>query len=42
MVQFGAPVSYGDDTWRAVEAALDLQAEAIGLEPPGLPPVDIS
>ncbi|MBV9281163.1 MAG: response regulator [Chloroflexi bacterium] len=36
MSLFGAPISYGDDTWRAVQAALDMQQEIIGLEPPGL------
>jgi adenylate cyclase len=41
MSLFGAPVTYGDDTWRAVQAALDLQAESITVEPPGLPQIRI-
>lgn len=36
MSLFGAPMSYGDDAWRAVQAALDMQREVISLEPPGL------
>ncbi|HEX8917302.1 MAG TPA: adenylate/guanylate cyclase domain-containing protein [Chloroflexota bacterium] len=39
MSLFGAPISYGDDAWRAVQAALDLQHESTRLEPPGLPDV---
>jgi class 3 adenylate cyclase len=42
MSLFGAPVSYGDDAWRAVQAALDLQAESTALEPPDLPNVRLS
>lgn len=42
MSLFGAPISYGDDTWRAVQAALDMQAESIAVEPPGLPQVRLS
>ncbi|HLJ69183.1 MAG TPA: adenylate/guanylate cyclase domain-containing protein [Chloroflexota bacterium] len=42
MALFGAPISYGDDAWRAVQAALDLQQESLGLEPPGLPEVRLA
>jgi class 3 adenylate cyclase len=42
MSLFGAPISFGDDAWRAVQAALDLQAESTALEPPGLPEVRLS
>jgi class 3 adenylate cyclase len=42
MSLFGAPVSYGDDAWRAVQAALDMQQEIIALEPPGLADVRLS
>jgi adenylate cyclase len=42
MCLFGAPVSHGDDAWRAVQAALDMQAQVIDLEPPGLPHVRLS
>lgn len=42
MALFGAPISYGDDTWRAVQAALDMQAESIALTPPGLPDIRMS
>jgi class 3 adenylate cyclase len=42
MALFGAPISYGDDAWRAVQASLDMQAESIDVEPPGLPQVRLS
>jgi class 3 adenylate cyclase len=42
MSLFGAPISYGDDAWRAVQAALDIQRESVALEPPGLPDVRLS
>jgi class 3 adenylate cyclase len=42
MSLFGAPISYGDDTWRAVQAALDMQSETIELECPGMPHVRLS
>src|SRR5207245_261449 len=42
MALFGAPIAYGDDTWRAVQAALDMQAESITLAPPGLPDIRMS
>jgi class 3 adenylate cyclase len=42
MCLFGAPMSYGDDAWRAVQAALDLQAESLSIEPPDLPEVRLS
>jgi adenylate cyclase len=42
MSLFGAPISYGDDAWRAVQTALDMREESIGLEPPGLPEVRLS
>lgn len=42
MSLFGAPISYGDDAWRAVQAALDMREESIGLEPPGLPDVRLA
>ena len=42
MSLFGAPIAYGDDAWRAVQAALDMRDEIIGVEPPGLPHVRLS
>jgi len=42
MSLFGAPISYGDDAWRAVQAALDMREESIALEPPGLPHVRLA
>lgn len=42
MSLFGAPVAYGDDAWRAVQAGLDMRQESIGIEPPGLPHVRLS
>jgi class 3 adenylate cyclase len=42
MALFGAPISYGDDTWRAVQAALDMQDASIALDPPSLPDVRLS
>jgi class 3 adenylate cyclase len=42
MALFGAPISYGDDAWRAVQASLDMQAQSIDVEPPGLPQVRLS
>jgi adenylate cyclase len=42
MSLFGAPISYEDDAWRAVQAALDMQGESIALEPPGLPQVRLA
>ena len=42
MSLFGAPISYGDDAWRAVQAALDMREEIIVLEPPGLPHIRLS
>jgi class 3 adenylate cyclase len=42
MCLFGAPVAHGDDAWRAVEAALDLQDESLAVAPPGLPDVRLS
>ena len=42
MSLFGAPISYGDDAWRAVQAALDMREESIALEPPDLPQVRLA
>lgn len=42
MSLFGAPICYGDDAWRAVQAALEMREEIITLEPPGLPRVRLS
>jgi class 3 adenylate cyclase len=42
MSLFGAPIAYGDDTWRAVQAALEMRDEVLSLEPPGLPHVRLS
>lgn len=42
MSLFGAPISYGDDAWRAVQAALEMQKQSIELEPPGLPDIRLS
>lgn len=42
MALFGAPMSYGDDAWRAVQAALDMRDGVTQLEPPGLPQIRLS
>ncbi len=42
MALFGAPISYGDDAWRAVQAALDMRAESIALEVPELPHIHMA
>jgi class 3 adenylate cyclase len=42
MALFGAPISYGHDAWRAVQAALDMREESVKLEPPGLPHIRLS
>jgi adenylate cyclase len=42
MCLFGAPISHGDDAWRAVQAGLDMQEESLQLVPPGLPHIRLA
>ncbi len=42
MSLFGAPISYGDDAWRAVQAALDMRAALGALEVPELPRIHLA
>jgi class 3 adenylate cyclase len=42
MALFGAPIAYGDDAWRAVQAALEMRDEILRLEVPELPHIHLA